>query len=501
LKQYIQLIQQSKKLQFILILGFFVQVIFCITSVGFFHPDQHFQIIEFSSYQLKQPNAATEVWELAKNIRPTVQVYIFSAFKICCEFVAVNNPFNQLAILRVIQGILFWVVFNAITFYYCKNKSTRTLIIALLLLNFSWFLPYSRTIFSSEMISAIIFFPAIIFYHQRYTLNKTNAYNSIFIGILLAFSFFLRFQIAFAMVGFAAWILLFEKKIKLSFYLLVGFLIGVFINVYLDYIFYEKLVFTPYLYFKINILEGKAASFGEKSFTYYIGVLIGIIGAPVISIILLYHYLKTSIQKFKHPIVLSTLLFIVGHCLVGHKEERFIFTIINMIPIILTLNDNAFSYFSTNFKWKKIIKPIAIFSIGLNCILLLLFFINPYSQTIQFAKKISTYFNNKPIKMYCYLRTPLQTESHLPLTFYANGMQNIEFVNINNIDSITKSTVGSIWLSSTFNDIKGNLHLIDSLGYKPQLYSSSMLWNINLFMLNKNKNTINDIWVLYKIEK
>jgi hypothetical protein len=39
---------------------------------------------------------------------------------------------------------------------------------------------------------------------------------------------------------------------------------------------------------------------------------------------------------------------------------------------------------------------------------------------------------------------------------------------------------------------------MDSLGYKPIEYGNKLAWNLNEFLMKKEINTINDIWVLYK---
>ena len=207
MKSYSRRIIESKKIQLVLLSGLIIQIVFCCTAVGYFHPDQHFQIIEFSSYQLGESNATSHIWELASHIRPTLQVYLFSGFKLYCRMLSIDNPFYQLAILRILEGVTFFIAFNAIAFYYCKMKSDLVLIITISLLNFSWFLPYSRTLFSSEMLSALVFFPSLIFYHRCYLSNKITVFNSIFTGLMFALSFFIRFQMAFALVGFTLWIL------------------------------------------------------------------------------------------------------------------------------------------------------------------------------------------------------------------------------------------------------------------------------------------------------
>lgn len=501
MKAYLKTIQSDPKIKLTLLIGLLVQIIFCITSVGYFHPDQHFQIIEFSGYQLHKPNAATAVWELASNIRPTIQVYIFSGFRLCCNFFSITNPFLQLTILRLLQGLIIWAIFNLLAFYYCDKKNKQALFILLFILNFSWFLPYSRTIFSSETLSSLIFFTAITYFFKQYINNKQSLVIAVFIGFLLAISFYIRFQIAFAILGFGVWLLFFEKQVQQSFYIVLGFTIGVLLNVFLDYHFYNKLVFTPYLYYKVNILQGVAASFGEKSFTYYVGVLSGIIGVPFISILLMYQYVKTSLQLLKHPLVLSTLFFIIGHFLVGHKEERFMFTIINVIPIVIALNASSFNFLYNDFKWKSAVKPVLAFSLLLNFLLLVLFTFNPYSQTINFDNKISCNNNLKNSTIFCYSRNPLQTESHLPLTFYQQAFGTINFINTNHLDSIAKLPTKTVFLAATFNDLADSFSKINSLGFKPVLYSSKMLWGINEFLLSKKINTLNDIWVLYKLDK
>ena len=57
-----------------------------------------------------------------------------------------------------------------------------------------------------------------------------------------------------------------------------------------------------------------------------------------------------------------------------------------------------------------------------------------------------------------------------------------------------------IYFAVTYNDLKDGGTILDSMGYKPVIYSSKLLWNINEFLHSKKINTINDIWVLYRKE-
>ena len=126
-----------------------VQFIICLTAIGTYHPDQYFQIIEFSSWQLNKASAAGHVWEFSAHLRSTLQIYLFSAWREVCSALFIRDPYLQLTLLRVAFGMTLFVFFNWMTWYYLQHQPRRVLNYALLILNFSWILPYTRTLFSS----------------------------------------------------------------------------------------------------------------------------------------------------------------------------------------------------------------------------------------------------------------------------------------------------------------------------------------------------------------
>ncbi len=152
----LETIKNDYKLQLLLFGMLVIQLLFCITSVGFYQPDQHFQIIEFSSYQLGEKSGVAGIWELDSKIRPTLQVYIFSAFISGCRLFNIDDAYLQLTLLRSAFGLIAFIVFNLISLYYFKNQK-QVLYLVLLILNLSWILPYTRTLFSSEMCSSVFF--------------------------------------------------------------------------------------------------------------------------------------------------------------------------------------------------------------------------------------------------------------------------------------------------------------------------------------------------------
>ncbi|MBO9571989.1 MAG: hypothetical protein J7497_07240 [Chitinophagaceae bacterium] len=494
----LNLIRSDKRIQWLLFGGFFIQLITAITAIGTSSADQHFQIIEFSLHQLGEPSGASYVWEISNFVRPTLQVYLFSGFHLALNSIGVTDPYTQLTILRILLGIMMFGVFNLLAFHYFKYEPKRILIYVLLLLNFSWVLPYTRTLYCSEMVSSLFFFGTLLLYDIR----KDRAPSFLFlllIGFLLSLAFYFRFQIGFAMAGFGIWVLM-EKKYLHLIPIAIGFAAGIAINVYLDYGFYKEFVFTPYTYFYANINAGRADQFGTSSFTRYIGLILLTAPAPLFSIIFFYYGIKTFFKKYRNPVFLGTVIFIVAHSLVGHKEERFMFPILNVMPLIIGWSIPGLEqYYEGTKQWiRKFLKGLLVFTIGLNVLLLLVLTMVPYSQTIQFSYLLKNRFRGEEVTINCVGQSPFTTPNGSPMMFYKNGAKNITIQKLGGIDSVRTLGANNKYIAATYNDIKENKALFDSLGYKPVMHSSDFLWGLNEFLDSKKINTINEIWVLYK---
>jgi phosphatidylinositol glycan class B len=493
-----KLIQKDRKLQMILAGGFIIQLVTCITATGFYHPDQHFSIIEFSSWHLGKESGVSYVWEFTHFVRPSLQIYLFSGYYKLCTFLNIDDPYTQLTLLRIVLGLAMFTVFNLLALFYFKNKSPKVLYSVLLILNFSWMLPYTRTLFCSEIVSSLFFFGALYLYEVKK--QRPGWWYPALTGFLLGLAFFFRFQMGFCIVGFGLWLLFIEKRYGHIFPMILGFLLATALNVYMDSRFYGEWIFIPYEYFSANITQGRASQFGTSSFLRYISLLIAVIAAPPFSLILFYYGCKAVIKRFREPIVLAVFLFIFFHCLVGHKEERFLFPVFNALPIVIGFAlPDLFDYYSRCKKWiASLIRLALIITIILNTAVLILFAAIPYSQSVHFTSKLKKEFDRRPSTVYYLLRSPFETPGGSPLIFYKRSFNNLDLKKITYADSVRSLLGDNIYLAVTYNDLKQGRPMLDSLGYKPVLYSSKLLWNINEFLASKKINTINDIWVLYK---
>ena len=202
--------------------------------------------------------------------------------------------------------------FNMLAFHYFGNGPRKTLLFVLLLMNFSWVLPYTRTLFCAEMMSSLFFFGTLLLYELKKDKWK-SAWFPVLTGFLFALSFYFRLQIATAMLGFGIWLVFFEKRYNHILPIATGFVIGVLLNTALDFGYYKTWIFTPYEYYNVNINEGRATQFGTSSFWRYIGLLILVSPAPLFSIVLFYYGIKTFFKKYSNPVFLSTVIFIIIH--------------------------------------------------------------------------------------------------------------------------------------------------------------------------------------------
>ena len=426
---------------------------------------------------------------------------MFSGYHVLLNAIGITDPYTQLTILRIILGLVMFAVFNLLAFHYFLNASRKVLLFVLLLMNFSWVLPYTRTLFSAEMMSSLFFYGTLLLYESKKDKWK-GFWFPVFIGFLFCLAFYFRLQIATALLGFGIWLVFFEKRYNHILPIAIGFVAGMLVNLYLDYGYYKEWIFTPYAYYHVNINEGRASQFGTSSFWRYIGLIILVAPAPLFSIVLFYYGIKTFFKKYSNPIFLSTVLFIIIHSMIGHKEERFMFPIFNVMPLIYGWSILSLQQFYEGTRqWVKAsIRFLVWFTIVLNTILLLAITFVPYSQTIKFSEKLKNKFHNQPVDLYTLGQTPFQTPSRNPMVFYKNGAPGITLKRLSTLDSVVMYNNDIKYLATTFNEIKDIRTSIDSLGYKPVMYSSELLWGVNELLNKKKINTINEIWVLFKKE-
>jgi GPI mannosyltransferase 3 len=294
-------------------------------SEGYYHPDEHFQIIEFGQYLLGVNDQTDLAWEFKAQIRPALQPMMAAGLIGFFRLIGLENPFYLAFILRAITALAalgVYVLIARMAAAALPQSNSKSVFLSFCA--FMWFMPFLSVRFSSEQWAAITFLLGI-YWVVHYADSPKNRIALLGAGVFWGLSFFLRFQMAFALLGVFVWMIFIQKRgLKDLALLVVGGLVAGAFCMYLDSILYGKWVFTPYNYYKSNIVEGKAASFGTEPWWWYFGALFFDLIIPI-SMALFLLAAQGIRNHLKHVFLWALVPFLLGHMLIGHKELRFLF--------------------------------------------------------------------------------------------------------------------------------------------------------------------------------
>nr|WP_294859535.1 hypothetical protein [uncultured Fluviicola sp.] len=429
---------------FIVLLAAIIFVLTAYFSVGYFHADEHYQVIEFAGLKAGWNTPQELAWEYHTQIRsallPTLAYWIFSIN----SFFHITDIYTSLFILRLISG---FSCLAALFFFYRKSSSsifkteqTNSFlsIIYLSLLLLMWYIPFLSVRFSSETWATI----CLLFGLGLYFDMGKNKYRPFIVGILFGLSFLFRFQMAFGLIGIGTYHLIYgQQKLQSTLKVLSGFSFVLLLGVFIDRWFYSEWVFTPWkyfwLFFENDILNNTESSFGESSRYYYLEALYQL-PTHFIGVVLIICFVLTSIIKPKNPISWFVIPFILIHSLISHKEERFLFPIVFLAPFFIV------STFTLLNQSKKLKNPFRLLIYGTVTVLLFinsvgLFFMTTKSAGLgrtEITQYIRTHYGKQSVHL---INTPFANPYNpwgtLPEKIYLE--KDIHFQQIDNLANLS----------------------------------------------------------------
>ena len=313
----------------------FALVVYFITawnSHGYYHADEHYQIIEFAGIKLGTHNPSDLAWEYGAKIRSTIQPTLAYWVIASLKVFDVNNPYNQVFMLRLLSMLLAIITisyFISATHNQFKNETIKR--VYYFLAYFLWFETVLSVRFSSEAWSGLFFLLGISFYLK----NQKNTVTPFVVGLFFGLSFLFRFQIAFAIAGCVSWMLFINRE-KLTYAIKMGS-IGIFILIAgfaLDSWFVGETTFTIWNYFYKNIVEDVASGFGTSPWYFYM-IKITTYPSFIIGAALLFSLGTLVIYDRKSLFLWSFIPFLILHSIIPHKEMRFLFPLVYFVPVFL----------------------------------------------------------------------------------------------------------------------------------------------------------------------
>lgn len=303
---------------------------------GYYNPDEHYQILEFAGHKLGFFPKIALPWEFDAQIRPSLQPFLAMGVIQLCRGIGITEAFDWAMILRFISGALslwvFYALSRPLSAAFERPEQSRLFLLGAAV--FCWFMPFLSVRFSSENWSALTLLAGL--YFLLVTEEETNSIRyrqliaPLLMGVFFGLCFWFRFQTAFAILGVGLWVL-FIRSPRLPVLSLLcavaGALFSLVLGVVLDRIFYGQWVLTPYNYYKVNIVEDKASSFGIEPWWWYLPTAIQELVWPI-GLVLFALFLYGAHVARRHVMLWAIIPFIIGHSLIAHKEIRFMFPLI-----------------------------------------------------------------------------------------------------------------------------------------------------------------------------
>ena len=331
------------------LIGVFAHLIMAIFSIGFHQFDEHFQIIEFLNFKLFGGPEKDLPWEYRDQIRPWFQVFLYYFLVYPFKAIGLDSPFFITWVLRTITGLFGLVCTWTLKDWLIEKFENDEIKVkaSLFFLTLFWFVPYIHVRTSAESLS--LAFGLLGFSLFLKNLEKENFLPSLLTGLILSFSYLAKSQGAIAVAFLWFWAVAFHyKRWRFLTYVAVGVLLGIGLGVVVDYWGYGNWTFSPWNYYRVNIIEDRAAGFGVDPWYYYIKKSFSRGIAPL-SLPLIIGTIAFWIKFWKSPLTWFTLPFVLVHTLIGHKELRFLFPVMAVTPLMTYMVWNEWKH--RDHKW------------------------------------------------------------------------------------------------------------------------------------------------------
>jgi phosphatidylinositol glycan class B len=321
------------KLKNVYILSGIILVIAAFFSTGYYHFDEHFQILEFAGFKLHLTTADNLPWEFHYQMRSAIQPAMVVLLYRFFSLFGIINPFTITFVLRLLSAGVSFTGMYLIYKTYCKSIQNDVLKKWFLFLSFFlWFMIFNGVRFSSENWSGSIFLIAFSLLNMKPHINK---FTYFYLGLLFGLSFLFRYhQIGFLIAGLILWFVFIKKNYAHAFFLILGVLFMIGMGLLIDRWYYGEWTITTWNYFYRDIVQNKIVEFGTDPWWYYFEIVF-LKTIPPFSIIIIASFIVVFIFRRRDILTWTILPYLLVHFLIVHKEIRYLFPIIGFVPIII----------------------------------------------------------------------------------------------------------------------------------------------------------------------
>jgi phosphatidylinositol glycan class B len=401
-----------------LALSLFLIVVTAVFSVGFQHPDEHFQTLEFLNYKLGGSPASALAWEFAARMRSWLQPGLY--YLLARGFLAVGfqDRFGWAFAFRLFSGLLAWLAIGGLALcsrrWLTHEDRWRWTVRALCL---TAFMPYLAVRASSESLATSCLVLAITALVVDGGLDG-RLRALVAAGALLGLAVEFRYPVGIMVLGVVAWLLVIAGlSVRRLLWVAAGALPVLVLSAVVDHWGYGEWVFPPWHYIQENLLHDRAAQlFGSRPWYAYVTGPLATPLAPVV-LVLMAATLVGWFRRPRHVLTWATLPYVLAHSFLAHKEVRFLFPVAFLAPVFLGLalapEDRAPGW---QRRWLRPESRLARLIIVWNLVGLVVLCLVPTRLELRFQKYV---YRNFPAGFQGYRLTGSPYEhSGLPMYFY-----------------------------------------------------------------------------------
>ena len=334
-----------------------VIIVYCVCAVfstGYLHPDEHFQILEAANFLVN--GVWFKSWEWSAGMRSWFLPMIYAIPLIALKTIGITSA------AKIAMGLRFFTMcfaFIKLIFFYkileiiFASRRTRLAVFSLYAL--FWHSPFLAVRTSSENWGEI-FIVIALYFVLKSEKNDWNRRHSVQSGVFAGLAFMARFQMAIMFAGFAM-VLILKKQWRSLLHLCAGFLLIFIFQGILDLVFYGEWWAAPIHYANANLFaNGAAHYFGASPLGSYLAWFVLYFGGPIAIVFLI----MAGRGLFdNHFISVPAVLFVIVHCLLSHKEFRFLIPAFPFIYLLIGMGAQKYSW--EKFSGKKYVASGLIF--------------------------------------------------------------------------------------------------------------------------------------------
>ena len=319
-------------------------VVAAFQSDGFHHPDEYFQTIEFAGAKLGRTPPKDLPWEYSARMRSWSQPALYVLEARALGTIGADDPFSWARAFRLTSGLLGWLAIAGLVLNLwrwlpeaaARQAAVRTLALA-------WFVPYLAVRTSSESLAGsclalAVSLLALGFADRPSGSASPPALVMAGVGLLLGLAFELRFAVGVAALGVLAWSMAVARvRAGGMAWAGCGLAAALALGAVADRWGYGAWAFPPYEYALQNLVLGRAAQqFGTQPWYGYLILAAMGVAAPLVVLVIAGAALGCVRNRF-HVLTWASVPFFLVHCLIAHKELRFLFPLAAFAPVLLVL--------------------------------------------------------------------------------------------------------------------------------------------------------------------